>query len=76
MGKRGAVDGRAWFTAMHTGDGIQPRELVDHQVVAMRPNQLWVPDCPFYHHRSRTPHPLARRRRHPRRRRGQANRNR
>ena len=45
MGLRGAVRGRAWITTTHAGDAGRPRDLVDRQFVATRPNQLWVSDC-------------------------------
>ena len=45
MGLRGAVRGRAWITTTHAGDAARPRDLVDRQFVATRPNQLWVSDC-------------------------------
>lgn len=47
MGLRGAVRGRAWITTTQTGDGARPRDLVDRQFVATRPNQLWVSDFTY-----------------------------
>ena len=47
MGLRGAVRGRAWITTTHAGDGARPRDLVDRQFVATRPNQLWVADFTY-----------------------------
>ncbi len=47
MGLRGAVRGRAWITTTHAGDGARPRDLVDRQFVATRPNQLWVSDFTY-----------------------------
>ncbi len=47
MGLRGAVRGRAWITTTHAGDSARPRDLVDRQFVATRPNQLWVSDFTY-----------------------------
>jgi putative transposase len=47
MGLRGAVRGRAWITTTHAGEGTRPRDLVDRQFVATRPNQLWVSDFTY-----------------------------
>ena len=47
MGLRGAVGGRAGITTPQTGDGARPRDLVDRQFVATRPNQLWVSDFTY-----------------------------
>ena len=47
MGLRGAVRGRAWITTTHAGDNARPRDLVDRQFVATRPNQLWVSDFTY-----------------------------
>jgi transposase InsO family protein len=47
MGLRGAVRGRAWITTTHAGEGARPRDLVDRQFVATRPNQLWVSDFTY-----------------------------
>ena len=47
MGLRGAVRGRAWTTTTHAGDGARPRDLVERQCVATRPNQLWVSDFTY-----------------------------
>lgn len=33
---------RAWITTTHVGEGARPRDLVDRQFLATRPNQLWV----------------------------------
>jgi putative transposase len=38
MGVRGAVRGRAWITTTHAGEGARPRDLVDRQFVATRPD--------------------------------------
>ena len=42
MGLQGAARGRAWITTTHASEGARPRDLVDRQFVATRPNQLWV----------------------------------
>lgn len=47
MGLQGAVRGRAWITTTHAGDGARPRDLVDRQFIATRPNQLWVSDFTY-----------------------------
>jgi len=47
MGLAGAVRGRAWITTTHAGDGARPRDLVELQFVATRPNQLWVADFTY-----------------------------
>jgi len=47
LGLRGAVRGRAWITTTHAGEGARPRDLVDRQFVATRPNQLWVSDFTY-----------------------------
>ena len=47
MGLQGAVRGRAWITTTHAGDAARPRDLVDRQFVATRPNQLWVSDFTY-----------------------------
>ena len=47
MGLQGAVRGRAWTTTTHAGAGTRPRDLVDRQFVATRPNQLWVSDFTY-----------------------------
>ena len=47
MGLRGAVRGRAWITTTHAGEGARPRDLVDRQFVAARPNQRWVSDVTY-----------------------------
>ena len=45
MGLRSAVRGHAWIATTHAGDATRPRDLVDRQFVATRPNQLCVSDC-------------------------------
>ena len=47
MGLVGAVRGRAWIATTYAGDGARPRDLVDRQFVATRPNQLWVADFTY-----------------------------
>lgn len=47
LGLQGAVRGRAWITTTHAGDGARPRDLVDRQFLATRPNQLWVSDFTY-----------------------------
>ena len=45
MGLAGAVRGRAWTTTTSLGpDPERPRDLVDRNFTATRPNQLWVSD--------------------------------
>ena len=45
MGLTGAVRGRAWTTTTDSQPGADhPRDLVDRQFTANRPNQLWVSD--------------------------------
>ena len=46
-GPAGAVGGRAWITTTHAGEGARPRDLVDRQFVATRPNQLWGADFTY-----------------------------
>jgi len=47
MGLAGAVRGRAWITTTQAVDGTRPRDLVERQFVATRPNQLWVSDFTY-----------------------------
>jgi putative transposase len=48
MGLAGAVRGRAWTTTTQAGsDGDRPRDLVDRNFKATRPNQLWVSDFTY-----------------------------
>ncbi len=45
MGLFGAVRGSAWTTTTHAGpEADRPRDVVDRQFDATRPNQLWVSD--------------------------------
>jgi putative transposase len=45
MGLRGAVRGRAFkITTVADETAMRPRDLVDRQFSATRPNQLWVAD--------------------------------
>ena len=44
----GAVRGRAWVTTTQSQPALdRPRDLVDRQFVATRPNQLWVSDFTY-----------------------------
>ena len=48
MGLVGAVRGRAWVTTTQSQPALdRPRDLVDRQFVATRPNQLWVSDFTY-----------------------------
>jgi putative transposase len=47
MGLRGAVRGRAWIPTTQASETPRPRDLVDRQFVATRPNQLWVSDFTY-----------------------------
>jgi putative transposase len=48
MGLAGAVRGRAWITTTQSApDAPRPRDLVDRQFTATRPNQLWVSDFTY-----------------------------
>ena len=48
MGLAGAVRGRAWTTTTESQpDADRPRDLVDRNFTAMRPNQLWVADFTY-----------------------------
>ena len=45
MGLAGAVRGRAWIITTQAGpEADRPRDLVDRNFTATRPNQLWVSD--------------------------------
>jgi putative transposase len=48
MGLVGAVRGRAWVTTTQSQPlSIQPKDLVDRNFTATRPNQLWVADFTY-----------------------------
>jgi transposase InsO family protein len=48
MGLAGAVRGRAWITTTNAPpDAGRPRDLVDRDFTATRPNQLWVSDFTY-----------------------------
>jgi putative transposase len=48
MGLTGAVRGRAWTTTTHPHpDTDRPRDLVERNFTATRPNQLWVSDFTY-----------------------------
>lgn len=48
MGIAGAVRGRAWITTTHSSpEADRPRDLVDRNFTATRPNQLWVSDFTY-----------------------------
>ncbi len=48
MGLAGAVRGRAWTTTTQPNrDADRPRDLVDRNFTATRPNQLWVSDFTY-----------------------------
>ena len=48
MGLAGAVRGRAWVTTTQSQAALdRPRDLVDRQFQATRPNQLWVSDFTY-----------------------------
>jgi transposase InsO family protein len=48
MGLAGAVRGRAWTTTTQPSpDADRPRDLVDRNFTATRPNQLWVSDFTY-----------------------------
>jgi putative transposase len=48
MGLVGAVRGRAWTTTTQAGpETDRPRDLVDRNFTATRPNQLWVSDFTY-----------------------------
>jgi putative transposase len=48
MGLAGAVRGRAWITTTQADpEASRPRDLVDRQFSATRPNQLWVSDFTY-----------------------------
>jgi transposase InsO family protein len=48
MGLAGSVRGRAWTTTTQRGpDAERPRDLVDRNFTATRPNQLWVSDFTY-----------------------------
>ena len=45
MGLAGAVRGRAWVTTTQPSpEAVRPRDLVDRNFTATRPNQLWLSD--------------------------------
>jgi putative transposase len=48
MGITGAVRGRAWITTTQSSpEADRPRDLVDRNFTATRPNQLWVSDFTY-----------------------------
>jgi transposase InsO family protein len=48
MGLAGAVRGRAWITTTQSApEAARPRDLVDRNFTATRPNQLWVADLTY-----------------------------
>jgi putative transposase len=48
MGLAGAVRGRAWTTTTQSGpEADRPRDLVDRNFAATRPNELWVSDFTY-----------------------------
>jgi putative transposase len=48
MGLRGAVRGRVWITTTQSSpEADRPRDLVDRNFTATRPNQLWVSDFTY-----------------------------
>lgn len=48
MGIAGAVRGRAWMTTTQSSpEADRPRDLVDRNFTATRPNQLWVSDFTY-----------------------------
>jgi putative transposase len=48
MGLAGVVRGRAWITTTDSDpETSRPRDLVDRQFTATRPNQLWVSDFTY-----------------------------
>ncbi len=48
MGVAGAIRGRAWITTTQSDpEASRPRDLVDRQFTATRPNQLWVSDFTY-----------------------------
>jgi putative transposase len=48
MGLAGAIRGRAWTTTTQSAPaGERPRDLVDRNFTATRPNQLWVSDFTY-----------------------------
>jgi putative transposase len=48
LGLAGAVRGRAWVTTTQSQPALdRPRDLVDRQFQATRPNQLWVSDFTY-----------------------------
>src|SRR5262249_7726418 len=48
MGLKGATRGRAWVTTTQPAPAPdRPRDLVDRQFTATRPNQLWVADFTY-----------------------------
>ena len=47
MGLAGATRGRAWVTTTQSPDADRPRDLVERNFTATRPNQLWVSDFTY-----------------------------
>src|SRR3984893_2747611 len=48
MGLAGAIRGRAWVTTTQSpSDAGRPRDLVDRNFTATRPNRLWVSDFTY-----------------------------
>jgi putative transposase len=47
LGLRGAVRGRSFRVTTTSGDTVPPRDLVDRNFRASRPNQLWVSDLTY-----------------------------
>jgi len=48
MGLAGAVRGRAWVTTTQPSpEAVRPRDLVDRNFTATRPNQLWLSDFTY-----------------------------
>ena len=47
MGLQGAVRGRKFKTTIGDDSAARPRDLVDRDFAATRPNQLWVADLTY-----------------------------
>ena len=47
MGLVGATRGRAWVTTTQSSEADRPRDLVERNFTATRPNQLWVSDFTY-----------------------------